>query len=349
MVRKKRKKRHMSLKKKHLSRKIKHLSRKIQKNKNTRKKKKKTFVIVIVSVPLSPNKKYFKVCGDSYIASSHLSWMKRQGIIPLVIPYDTKDLKYYFKRIHGLYLPSGGAFAGTQQKYYNCCKKLMLMAMKENDRGCHFPIWGCCMGFQQMLILADGNDDVDHFLQKFDSYKNFLCNIKFTEEGKHSRFVRGIGSETYDKLRRKKCTMNNHKLGITPQKMKNNKKVHSFYKIIGTSKDRKGRDFVAIIEARHYPFWGVQWHPERNGEMDALIKYFSKVLKKSKRKVYDKIHYNKYRIMHTKKIDCMNYSENLYKKCNFYWHDRTSAHNKKLCNIAQLNEQENIDGSGAGV
>ena len=165
MARKKTKKRHLSRKKKHLSRK-----------KNTRKKKKKIFVVGIVSEPLSPNKKYFKVCGDSYIASSHLSWMRRQGIIPLVIPYDTKDLKYYFNRIHGLYLPSGGAFAGTQQKYYNCCKKLMLMAMKENDKGCHFPVWGCCMGFQQMLILADGNDDVDNFLQKFDSYNNLLLN-----------------------------------------------------------------------------------------------------------------------------------------------------------------------------
>ena len=78
--------------------------------------------------------------------------MKRQGIIPLVIPYDTKDLKYYFKRIHGLYLPSGGAFAGTQQKYYNCCKKLMLMAMKENDKGCHFPVWGCCMGCFKVVV-----------------------------------------------------------------------------------------------------------------------------------------------------------------------------------------------------
>ena len=53
--------------------------------------------------------------------------------------------------------------------------------------------------------------------------------------------------------------------------------------------------------------------------------------------------------MYTKKIDCMNYSENLYKKCNFYWHKRTSAHNKKLCNIAQLSEKENIDGSDGGV
>ena len=159
----------------------------------------------------------------------------------------------------------------------------MLKAMKENDKGVYFPVWGCCMGFQQMLILADGNDDVDNFLQRFDSYNNLLLPIKFTEEGNHSRFVRGIG-KNYKKLKNTNSTMNNHKLGITPKKNEKNKKVHAFYKIVGTSKDRKGREFVAIIEARHYPFWGVQWHPERNHEMDALIKFFSKMLKRSKRK-----------------------------------------------------------------
>ena len=320
-----------------------------RKKKQTKKKSKKKYVVGIVAVPLSPDKKYFKVCGDSYIASSHETWLRRQGLDVLIIPYNTKKLKEYFSKIHALYLPSGGAFAGTQMTYYNCCKKLLTMAMKENDRGNHFPVWGCCMGFQQMLILSDGNDDVDHFLQKFDSYNNLLLPIKFSEEGKHSRFVRGIDNNTYKKLRSKKCTMNNHKLGITPSKMKKNKRVHAFYKNVGTSKDRKGREFVAIIEARHYPFWGVQWHPERDGSMDSLVKFFSKEVKKSKRKVYSKGHYKKYRKMRMKKIDCMNYSENLYKKCNFYWHKKTSAHNRKLCTVAQLNGKDNPDGSSGGV
>jgi hypothetical protein len=61
---------------------------------------KRKFVIGIVSVPLTPTKKYFKVCGDSYIASSHISWLKSQGIETIVIPYDTKDLEKYFKKIH---------------------------------------------------------------------------------------------------------------------------------------------------------------------------------------------------------------------------------------------------------
>ena len=53
--------------------------------------------------------------------------------------------------------------------------------------------------------------------------------------------------------------------------------------------------------------------------------------------------------MFSKKVDCMGYSGNLYKKCDFYWHSRTSAHNKKLCDAAQLDDKENPDGSDRGV
>ena len=233
--------------------------------------------------------------------------------------------------------------------YYNCCKKLIHMAIKANDNGTYFPVWGCCMGFQQMLILADDKDDVDNFLQKFDSYNNLLLPIHFTKEGLNSKFVKGIDDETLKKLRKNKSTMNNHKLGITPEKFENNKKVSNFYNIVGTSTDRKGREFVAIIEAKNYPFWGVQWHPERDNSMDALMKFFAKEVKKSNKKTYTKNYYNKYPKMSTKKINCMNYSENLYKKCNFYWHKRSSEHNKKLCKAAQLDKIENKDGSTGGI
>ena len=43
----------------------------------------------IITVPLSPGKKYFKVCGDGYIASSHINWLERAGISIIAIPYDT--------------------------------------------------------------------------------------------------------------------------------------------------------------------------------------------------------------------------------------------------------------------
>ena len=297
---------------------------------------KKNLVVGIVSVPLTPDKKFFNVCGDSYLAHSHIVWLKSRNIEPLIIPYNSTDLKKYFKSIDGLYFPSGGAFAGTQIEYYNCCKTLFYMAMKENDRGNYFPIWGCCMGFQQMIIIADGNDNVDNLLTKFNSFDNLLCKIKFTSDAEHSRIIKGIDTNITKKLTRKKSSLNNHKLGISLRKFKDNKKLMEFFKIIGTSRDRNNKEFVAIIEARHYPFYAVQWHPERNNEMDTFIKFFARELKKSKRPKRTIKHIKKFQPLYTKKVDCYAYSNGLYNKCDFFWHKKTSLHNKKLCNAAQL-------------
>ena len=37
-----------------------------------------------------------------------------------------------------------------------------------------------------------------------------------------------------------------------------------FYKPLASSLDDNGLEFVATIEAVNYPFWGVQFHPEKN-------------------------------------------------------------------------------------
>ena len=42
-----------------------------------------------------------------------------------------------------------------------------------------------------------------------------------------------------------------------------NDHLRRFYNILGTSIDDKGKEYVAAIEAKYYPIYGVQWHPER--------------------------------------------------------------------------------------
>ena len=315
----------------------------------TKKKTYKKYTIGVVTVPLSPDKKFYKVCGDSYIASAHIDWLNKHNVEVIEIPYNTKNLMHYFKNTHGLYLPSGGAFAGTQMTFYNCCKQLLDLAVKENDKGNFYPVWGGCMGFQQMLIWADGNDDVDSFLQNFDSFDDYFTNIQFTKEGLRSNIVNGISNKTLNLMQKGNNTLNNHKMGITPYKFARNKKVNKFFKNVGTSKDRKGREFIAIIEGNNYPFYGVQWHPERNNQMIELIKFFCEELKRSKKPKISNKKIKTLKKLFSKKVECMGYSGNLYKKCDFYWHSKTSAHNKKLCEAAQLNDKENPDGTDRGV
>jgi len=308
-------------------------NKKLRANKKSRtaKKSKRQLVVGMISVPLTPGKQYYQVCGDSYIASSHIKWLQKFRIKILPIPYTTKDFKGYMCRINGLYFPSGGAFAGTQKAYYNCCKKFLKLAMKENDKGNHFPIWGGCMGMQQLMIIADGHDDLEKLLTKFDSFNNLLSTLKLTDEGLKSKMMRRAREAEVKKLVTKNCTLNNHKMGISPNRFKKHTNLSKFYKIVSTSVDRKGRDYVSTIEGRFYPFYGVQWHPERSSAMDYFAKFFVNELKKNhtrNKKLTRKVY--------TKEIDCFNYSNRLYKRCRFYWHQRTSKHNRQLCSAAQL-------------
>tara|TARA_B110000008_G_scaffold268135_1_gene295937 strand:- start:515 stop:1555 length:1041 start_codon:yes stop_codon:yes gene_type:complete len=293
----------------------------------------------MITVPLTPDKQFFQVCGDSYIASSHITWLKRYGVKILPIPWSTKKFDYYMKRCNGFYFPSGGAFAGTQKEYYNCCKTFLKMSMKQNDMGKYTPIWGGCMGMQQLMIIADGKDDLEKLLQRFDSYENLFSTLEFTDQGLNSKMIRDMTQKQIQKLSKKKCTLNNHKMGITPHKFKMRKKLNKFYKIVSTSVDRKNREYVSTIEAYHYPFYGVQWHPERSSEMDYFVKFFIKELRKNPKRGRKNT-----RKLFSKKVDCMGYSNSLYKKCNFYWHKRTSKHNRKLCNIAQIQKKRKETG-----
>ena len=295
-------------------------------------------LIGMITVPLTPTKKFYNVCGDSYIATSHIAWLERHGVDVLPIPYTIKYPERIFKQINGIYLPSGGVFAGNSKAYYECCKKFVELAIKANDSGSYFPVWGGCMGFQQMLIIADGHDDLDHLLQLFDSYDNLMLPLEITPEGYKSRMLHKIAPACLKKLETEPCTMNNHKMGITPYKFKQHKGISDFYKIVSINHDRKGRPFVSTMEAYHYPFYGVQWHPERSREMDHFAAFFANELRKNNhRRKHNTVK------MYGKDIDCYNYSGSIYKKCRFYWHKVTSKHHAGLC--TNLNMKSIQDGN----
>jgi gamma-glutamyl hydrolase len=287
----------------------------------------------IITVPLSPDKKYYKVCGDSYISTSHIHMLKRVGLGVIAIPYDTDRFDYYMERINGLYFPSGGVFASNNIEYYNCCKKFYELALKANDADRHFPIWGACMGMQQMLMIADSRDNLE-LLEEFDSFGNLMSTLQFPTDPRETQLFRNAPADFLLRLQREECTLNNHKMGLSVKSFRANPRISEFFRIVSSSVDRLGQEYVSTIEAYKYPFYGFQWHPERNNEMDYLVSVFA-----ADASMDDRSHTvaNIVKLPY-RKVHCMNYSGNIYKYCNFYWHDRTSFHNAKLCSILNLGE-----------
>ena len=62
-------------------------------------------------------------------------------------------------------------------------------------------------------------------------------------------------------------TYNHHQSGITPEEFLADKGLTDMFVITSTNVDLNGRHFVSSMEALDldkYPFYGVQWHPEKN-------------------------------------------------------------------------------------
>lgn len=284
----------------------------------------------VLTVPLASNSMKYRQCGSSYVNSSHIDWLKSQNIGIIGIPYYSKNLNKYVKRVHGIYLPSGTIGSKPQPEYYYAVKKLMKLAKRENDLGNYFPVWGVCMGFQQMIIAQDGRDKYKDFLQKFKAYDDLYLPLELMEEGKNARIFSLYSKDQINNMEIKNVSLHNHMMGISPSVFKRNKNLSKFYKIVNISYDRENKPFVSTIEAYDYPFYGVQWHPERKRYFYKLAQFFSNEVKKNKKNISNK---DRTRTLKKNRIKCIKYSNNIYKKCDFFYDEDDPIVNTKKCNL----------------
>jgi len=56
----------------------------------------------------------------------------------------------------------------------------------------------------------------------------------------------------------------NHRYGTTNETFYSMPNLYDFWDPISYNHDKNGRVFVSMIEAKKYPFYGVQFHPEKN-------------------------------------------------------------------------------------
>ena len=59
-------------------------------------------------------------------------------------------------------------------------------------------------------------------------------------------------------------TYNSHQQGVTPEVFENTKLLKDMFKVLGYASDRKNKPYIAMIEGKQYPFYGVQFHPEKS-------------------------------------------------------------------------------------
>ncbi|XP_018602435.1 gamma-glutamyl hydrolase [Scleropages formosus] len=197
--------------------------------------------------------------GFSYIAASYVKYLEAAGarVVPIRINRTYEEYVKIFNSINGLLLPGGDV--DLQKSEFSRVSKIFYdLAIKANDALDYFPIWGTCQGFQQLTVLTSGKN-----LLTLTDTKAVALPLAFVPAAQNSRLFKNFPKDLLQSLSEENITSNFHSWSLSVQNYSRNAKLKRFYKVLSTNTDGR-REFISTMEAYRYPFYAVQWHPEKS-------------------------------------------------------------------------------------
>jgi gamma-glutamyl hydrolase len=88
--------------------------------------------------------------------------------------------------------------------------------------------------------------------------------LNLTEDYFISNFAKQTPDDVTDILSTQNVTVNFHSQCLTPENFARFETLQNFWYVLSTNKDWDGVEFISLMEAKHYPMWGSQYHPEKN-------------------------------------------------------------------------------------
>ncbi|BFZ03521.1 hypothetical protein BsWGS_06560 [Bradybaena similaris] len=197
--------------------------------------------------------------GKTYISITYVKYLEQAGarVVPI---RGNQPLTYYQMMVNftnGILIP-GGTAGFIKTAFGRSAQIVFGLALELNKKGDYYPIWGTCLGFQALCYLVEGTN----LLKPTDS-SNITWPLDFTEEAKTSRLFGPAPPEILRILATKNVTQNEHSYSILTSDFESST-LSKFYTKLSTNKDRKGVEFISSVEAKEYPIYGTQWHPEKN-------------------------------------------------------------------------------------
>ncbi|XP_041362230.1 gamma-glutamyl hydrolase A-like isoform X2 [Gigantopelta aegis] len=198
--------------------------------------------------------------ADTFIPATYVKYLEQAGA--RVVPIRTKESDEYYKKlfshINGALFPGGDV--GIQVSWYaKAGRQIYDLAVKANDKGDYFPLWGTCQGFQLLTNLTARAK-----LLKATDAEDLALPLNLSNDYKSSRLMGNLPADIHHSLTTLPVTYNAHHWGIWQETFEKTSSLNSFYRVLSTNKGRKQISFISTMEAYKYPFYGSQWHPEAN-------------------------------------------------------------------------------------
>jgi len=187
---------------------------------------------------------------QTYIMAAYVQFMEGSGarVVPLLSTDDWPTTEATLRKLDGLLFPGGG------NDYPEYAAGIVNYAMKMNDMGHFYPIWGTCLGFEMLAeVTANEGSDVLSYLPAH----NIELPLEFIGDPDSSKMFGDLGwrANGFAEL---PITLNSHSYGISPDKFLTDAGLSSVFKPTSISYTPDGNvPFVASMEGIKYPFFGT--------------------------------------------------------------------------------------------
>ena len=186
---------------------------------------------------------------QSYMMADYVQFMEGSGarVIPILDTELDAETLDKLGKINGVLFPGG---AGDEQ-YKLKAQFIYKQAIKMNDNGEFFPLWGICQGFEYLaMFAADAGDAV---LTKLESH-DVSIPIKFEVDPEKTKMFHAAGKDAklYEET---PSAFMSHTWGIDPKKFETDKGLAKMFTMTSTSYDCiHDSTFVSSMESPDYPF-----------------------------------------------------------------------------------------------
>uniref|UniRef100_A0A2M3Z531 folate gamma-glutamyl hydrolase n=1 Tax=Anopheles braziliensis TaxID=58242 RepID=A0A2M3Z531_9DIPT len=198
---------------------------------------------------------------DSYIAASYVKFVEGAGarVVPIWINQPPEYYEEMMSYVNGILFPGGATWFNQSNGYADAGRHIYDHAIRLNDNGDHFPLWGTCLGFELLTYLAaNGAEHRAHC-----SSNSQALPLNFKNDFRDSRLFGKAPKEVIDILSREPVTANFHQYCVTEANL-TAYGLDDTWRVMSVDRDWNGMEFISTIEHKTYPFYGIQFHPEKN-------------------------------------------------------------------------------------
>jgi len=226
-------------------------------------------VIGIISTP-SDFHNIYNPTEFSYIKGSYAEFVEAADATPLGVPWDLpeRDLIKVLDSVNGILFTGGDASLWDFDSnindivFSNFTKRtsfILHYAIRLNDKGIHFPVYGICQGHEVIVMgLAGKPQVIDHYV-----HPGQLDTVEITAAGFNSRMFGNMPDHLAEFIKDRRSMFYNHRFGFNFSLTENNEIINDFFMVTAKGVDDNGKEFIAAMEAKNYPIYTVQYHPER--------------------------------------------------------------------------------------